>query len=330
MLLARLAPDELLDVRVVDVEDHHLRGAPGLAARLDRAGGGVGAAHEGHRPGGVAALGELLLGGAKLGEVDAGARAAAEDDALAADPVEDRFHRVVDREDEARRALRLLLEADVEPDRRVESGKLVDEDELELGLEGLGLFLGREVAAVSAPAGDRVDDAADHLLDAALALGRGHAAAEVLLGDDVRRRLAPELGELDALLLESRLVLAGDEGVAQLPLELLERVAARDREVALDGRSRGLVSDCVHVLLGRYCCVLGAFCRRHSSPPKVSCGTPAAASGRRSSGPTNLGRRPDGIPATAGLPAALVARAGTLCAGAGSAAARRPRAKRQA
>src|SRR5207248_11672950 len=117
LLLARLAPDELLDVRMVDVEDDHLGSAARLAAGLDRAGGGVGAAHEGHGPGRVAARGELLLGGAKLGEVDAGARAAAEDDALAADPVQDRLHRVVDRQDEARRALRLLLEADIEPDR---------------------------------------------------------------------------------------------------------------------------------------------------------------------------------------------------------------------
>src|SRR6185295_17523133 len=168
------------------------------------AGGGVGAAHEAHRAAGVAALGELLLGGAKLGEVDAGARATAEDDTLAADPVEDRLHRVVDREDEARGALRLLLEADVEPDRRVERGELVDEDELELGLKALGLFLGGEVAALAAPAGDRVDDAADHLLDTRLALGRGHAAAEVLLRHDVRRRLRPELRELDVSLLERR------------------------------------------------------------------------------------------------------------------------------
>ena len=38
-----------LDVGVVDVEDHHLGGAAGLAARLDRAGRRVGAAHEAHR-----------------------------------------------------------------------------------------------------------------------------------------------------------------------------------------------------------------------------------------------------------------------------------------
>src|ERR671923_2897002 len=79
------------------------------------------------------------------------------------------------------------------------------------------LVLVGEVAALTSPAGDRVDDAADHLLDARLALGRAHAPAEVLLRDDVRGRLRPELGELDALLLEDGLVLAGDERVADLP-----------------------------------------------------------------------------------------------------------------
>ena len=201
-------------------------------------------------PGGVAALRQLLLRGAQLREVDAGARAAAEDDALAPDPVEDRLHRVVDREDEARRALRLLLEADVEPDRRVEGGELVHEDELQLVLERLRLLVAREVAARAAPRADRVDDAADHLLDAALAVGRAHAAAEVLLRDDVRRRLRPELRELDALLLEGRLVLAGDEGVARLPLDLVERVASGDREVAANAELRAVVEDGVQRLFG--------------------------------------------------------------------------------
>ena len=228
---------------MVDVEHDHLRRAPRLAAGLDRPGRRVCAAHEGDRPGGVAALRELLLRGAERREVDAGAGAAAEDDALAPDPVEDRVHRVVDREDEAGGALRLLLEADVEPDRRVEGGELVDEDRLQLGLEGLGLFLGGEVAVGAAPAGDRVDDAADHLLDAPLALGRGHAAAEIFLGDDVCRSLRPELRELDVLLVEDRLLLAGDEGVADLPVDLVERVAARDREVAAHGQARRFVHD---------------------------------------------------------------------------------------
>ena len=48
-LLDGLAPDELLDVGVVDVEDDHLRGAAGLAPGLDRAGRRVGAAHEADR-----------------------------------------------------------------------------------------------------------------------------------------------------------------------------------------------------------------------------------------------------------------------------------------
>ena len=211
-------------------------------------------------PGRVAALRELLLRGAQPREVDAGARAAAEDDALAADPVEDRLHRVLDREDEAGRALRLLLEADVEPDRRVERGVLVDQDRLQLGLEGVGLLVGREVAALAAPAADRVDDAADHLLDGALALGRGHAAAEVLLRDDVGRGLRPELRELDVLLLERRAVLARDVRVAELPLDLLERVAAGDREEAARGDARLRVDDRVDDLVLRDSVPLLAAC----------------------------------------------------------------------
>ena len=60
-LLVGLAPDELLDVGVVDVEDDHLRGAAGLAAALDGAGRGVGAAHEADRAAGRAAAVEQLV-----------------------------------------------------------------------------------------------------------------------------------------------------------------------------------------------------------------------------------------------------------------------------
>ena len=60
-LLTGLAPDELLDVGVVDVEDDHLGGAAGLAPALDGAGRGVGAPHEADRAaGGAAALQQLL------------------------------------------------------------------------------------------------------------------------------------------------------------------------------------------------------------------------------------------------------------------------------
>src|SRR5262249_1902921 len=208
--------------------------APRLATGLDRAGARIGAAHERHRPARVAALGELLLRRAELREVDPRARAAAEDDPLAPDPVEDRLHRAVDRGVEAGAAPARRLEADVEPARRVEGRVLVHQDRLELGLEGLGLRLVGEIAALAAPGADRVDDAADHLLHALLALRARHAAAEVLLRDDVGRGLRPELRELDALLLEDGALLAGDQGVARLPFDLLERVAAGDGEQALD------------------------------------------------------------------------------------------------
>src|ERR687888_840476 len=194
----------------------------------------------------------------------------------------------------ARRALRLLLEAYVEPDRRVEGGVLVDEQRLELGAEGVGLLVAREVAAVATPRDDRVGDARDHVLDAPLALRRGHATAEVLLRDDVRGRLRPELRELDALLLEDRLVLAGDVRVARLPLDLLERIPPRDGEEALDGEARGLVDDDVPGLLGAGFGGLNLSRGRHADPPeKVNRGRPPyrRGPGNLESGSGGLKRR---------------------------------------
>ena len=147
---------------------------------------------------------------------------------------EDRLHRVLDREDEAGRALRLLLEADVEPDRRVERRQLVEQDVGQLGLEAVAVLDRGEVAALTTPVGDRAGHARDHLLDRALARGRVQLAAEVLLGDDVRGVLRPRLRELDVLLLERDLVAVADARVARLPLDLLEGVDAGLREQPLD------------------------------------------------------------------------------------------------
>src|SRR5205823_6670836 len=108
-----------------------------------------------------------------------------------------------------------------------------------------------EVAAFLAPGDDRVDDAADHLLHARLTLGRGEPAAEVLLRDDVGRGLGPELRELHTALLEGRAVAARDDRVARLPLDLVERVAAGNREEALHAEPGALLDDRVHDLLGR-------------------------------------------------------------------------------
>src|SRR5207253_9822248 len=100
------------------------------------------------------------------------------------------------------------------------------------------------------------DDAPDHLLHARLAVGRAHAAAEVLLRDDVRGRLRPELGELHALLLEDRRLLAGDERVADLPLDFLEWIAPRDREEPPNGDVCRVVDDRVYDFVLRYFCGL--------------------------------------------------------------------------
>ena len=174
-----------------------------------------------------AALAQVLHRTADVREVDARARTAAEDLALLGVPAEDRLHRVLDAEDEAGRALRLLLEADVEPDRRVERRDLVEKDVRQLGLEGVGVLVGGEVVGVATPARDGAGHAADHLLDRRLALVAAQATAEVLLGHDVFVAFwRPGDRELDAALLERRLLRIADDRVADLPLDGVEGMNA--------------------------------------------------------------------------------------------------------
>src|SRR5260221_4862812 len=79
LLLAGLGHDEFLDVGVVDVEDDHLRRAPGGAARLDRPRRGVGAAHERDQAAGGASGGEPVPSLPDPGQDCAGAGTAPED-----------------------------------------------------------------------------------------------------------------------------------------------------------------------------------------------------------------------------------------------------------
>src|SRR4029079_3534271 len=74
LLFLALALDELLDVGVIGVEDDHLGGAAGLAARLDDAREGVEAAHEADGARGRAAALEQLLRAADGREVRAPGR----------------------------------------------------------------------------------------------------------------------------------------------------------------------------------------------------------------------------------------------------------------
>ena len=132
----------------------------------------------------------------------------------------------------AGRALRLGLDPDVEPDRGVEGGLLVDQQVGQLGLERLGVVVGGEVAVLGAPAGDRTGDPVHHLAYRVLTLRGAEGAAEVLLGDDVGGVLRPGGGELEVALLEGGGAIApvGDDGVPTLPGELVVGVGSLARE----------------------------------------------------------------------------------------------------
>ena len=115
----------------------------------------------------------------------------------------------------------------------------MQQDVGELVLEHLGLLGVGEVAALAAPAGDGAGDAADHLLDRALARRVADLPAEVLLGDDVGRILRPVRGELDVLLLERHAIAVADARVAQLPVDGVERMQAGRGEEARDFERAG-------------------------------------------------------------------------------------------
>src|SRR3982074_2365876 len=146
-------------------------------------------------------------------EVGAGAAAELEQHAFGLDQLEDRLHRVLNRVDEARRALLGAAgHADVEPHRAVARGVLGDQQEPQLLGPVLGVLVGGEVGALEAPLLQRLDHAVDELTDTGLTLWRAGPAAEVLLRDDVDGQLRPGAGNFDGLLLEDDLTLLACDG----------------------------------------------------------------------------------------------------------------------
>jgi hypothetical protein len=128
--------------------------------------------------------------------------------------------------------------ADVEPDGRVEGDLLVDEQVGELGEEGVGVVLRGKVAVADAPVADGLGYARDEVADALFAGGGADLAVEVLAGDDVGRGDGPVGGDFDGLLLEDELALPVlDDGVAELPGDLVEGVDAGGGEVAREGQT---------------------------------------------------------------------------------------------
>src|SRR5262249_6953472 len=81
--------DELLDVGVIGIEDHHLGGAARRAARLDGAGGAIADLEKAHQAGRSAAAGKRLAFATELREVRAGAGAVFEDARLAHPQIHD-------------------------------------------------------------------------------------------------------------------------------------------------------------------------------------------------------------------------------------------------
>ena len=218
LLLLHLPVDELLDVGVVGVDDHHLGRAARGAAGLDGARGAVADLEEGHQAGRLAAAGQALAFAAQVGEVGAGAGAVLEQAGFADPQVHDPAvvdQVVVDALDEAGVRLRVLVggfrlgqlaglevdvvvalaravdavgpvQAGVEPLRRVRRAHLVGEHVAQLVEEGLRIGLAVEVAALPAPVGPGSGQAIEHLLGRLLAdhaLFLGQLRQRLLVGD---------------------------------------------------------------------------------------------------------------------------------------------------
>ena len=94
---------------MIGVEDHHLRGAPGLAAALDDAGKRIEALHEAERTGSAAAARQDGIFFAERRKIGPGAGSPLEQHAFGFGEIENRLQRVGDGVDEAGRALRMVL-----------------------------------------------------------------------------------------------------------------------------------------------------------------------------------------------------------------------------
>ena len=135
-----------------------------------------------------------------------------------------------------------VVEADVEPHRRVEGAVLVEAQPGQVVVEDLRLRLVREIPVLDAPVGDGAGHAVHQLPDGCLApaLGRVGAvrdvAIEIFRHRDLGRQLAPRLGHLDVLLLENRLAdIIGDRRRPQIPFDLVKRRNPRQQKHLLEG-----------------------------------------------------------------------------------------------
>src|SRR5260370_5956806 len=182
------------------------------------------AVHEASGAGRDSAAAERFLASAQRREVRPRARTPLEKHSFGARQLPDSFHVVVDRIDEARRALRLWLHAHVEPHRRIEGHLLLDQQVRQLIAEGVPRQHVCKIPALFAPANDGIYHAPDQLPYRSFALGSPGLTMEILAGDDVRRRLRPALRYFHVFLAEDRpALLVPNQPRAFLPFDPVDR-----------------------------------------------------------------------------------------------------------
>jgi hypothetical protein len=134
------------------------------------------------------------------------------------------LHRI----DETRRALRLGLDAAVEPDRTVERCFLLHQEMAQFRFERVGFFHGGKVTAFPTPARNGVDNASHQLSYAGLASTAIRRAPEILRYDNVGRHHRPRDRHLNVRVLEDHFAfLVRDGRLALFPLDLVKGMNTR-------------------------------------------------------------------------------------------------------
>src|SRR6266581_2151947 len=147
----------------------------------------------------------------------------------------------------------MILNPNIEPDRAVERGHLVEKNVSKLGLEYLSLFLVQEILPLHAPLRYRLGNSIEKLTNAGLSLASPKASTEIFRSYNVSCGLGPERRSLDAFLLENNLSFSvGNYGVSCFPFYRVVGMDAQFRVASLvsefpSGDLRYLM--CFHFLL---------------------------------------------------------------------------------
>src|SRR5581483_10720173 len=271
-LFLRLTLDELDDIGVVYVEDDHLSGATSLASGLNHTGEGVESLHEAERTAGTAATTETFGGRAQRGEISAGTRSPLEQHAFGLSEGKDRIERILYRVDETGGALGMAISGsgefdaaadgipvpvsgigvgldaiatDVEPDGRIESRILADQDMHQFIMKDGAVVGSAEIALGESPVANGFGDAGNELTNPGLAFRRAERTVEILAGHDIGGGHGPVFGDLNIFLLEDHVALGvSDRGGALFPFDLVVGVHAGLGEQAAEGEARNLLPGC--------------------------------------------------------------------------------------